>query len=258
MATKLYDNIIFGPVHSRRLGVSLGVNLLAIDTKICTFECIYCECGFTPKGIKPHFADKSETLKQLEAVLKNRHDANEPLDVITFAGNGEPTMHPQFSEIIDATLHLRDQYFPNSKISVLSNATMLHKTSVVNALKKVDNNILKLDSGINHTAHLMDQPNQPHYDVNLIAEQMKQFDGKFILQTMFLRGNVNGETIDNTTETEVTAWTKLVNLTRPQQIMMYSLDRDTPLQTLQKVSKKEMEKIADTLRGQGYNVSVAG
>lgn len=258
MATKLFESIIFGPIKSRRLGVSLGVNLLATDTKICSFECVYCECGFTPQNVRPRFADKNETLEKLEAVLKSRHENDEPLDVITFAGNGEPTMHPQFAEIMEATIQLRNTYFPNSKISVLSNATMLHKASVVETLKKVDNNILKLDAGVNDTARLMDQPHNPDYDVEKIAEQMKQFDGKFILQTMFLRGEVNGQHIDNTTDAEVEAWTRLVEISRPQQIMMYSLDRDTPLQTLQKVSKEEMEKIAEPLRKKGYQVSVAG
>ena len=161
MATNLFDSIIFGPIQSRRLGVSLGVNLLPTDYKVCTFDCVYCECGFTPSHYVPSFEPEEKVVAELESVLKNRKEKNEPLDVITFAGNGEPTMHPKFASIIEKTIELRNLYFPDSQISVLSNATMLNRQSVVDALKKVDNNILKIDAGINATAKIIDRPDQP-------------------------------------------------------------------------------------------------
>lgn len=258
MATKLYDSIIFGPIQSRRLGVSLGVNLLALNKKICSFDCVYCECGFTQNDVHGKFAEKKVVIENLESVLKEMLQNEKHLDVITFAGNGEPTLHPNFDEIIDATILLRNQYFPNSKISVLSNATTLNRESVTNALSKVDNNILKLDSGLLETIKLIDQPTSSNFDIDTVINGMLCFNGDFIMQTMFLRGDFNGKRIDNTTENEVNAWLEIVKITRPKQIMIYSIDRDTPVKTLEKVSKQELSKIAQKAEELGFVVSVAG
>jgi wyosine [tRNA(Phe)-imidazoG37] synthetase (radical SAM superfamily) len=258
MATKLYDSIIFGPIQSRRLGVSLGVNLLALNKKICSFDCVYCECGFTQNDVHGKFAEKNVVIENLESVLKEMLQNEKHLDVITFAGNGEPTLHPNFDEIIDATILLRNQYFPNSKISVLSNAATLNRESVTNALSKVDNNILKLDSGLLETIKLIDQPTSSNFDIDTVINGMLCFNGDFIMQTMFLRGDFNGKRIDNTTENEVNAWLEIVKITRPKQIMIYSIDRDTPVKTLEKVSKQELSKIAQKAEELGFVVSVAG
>ena len=258
MATKLYDSIIFGPIQSRRLGVSLGVNLLALNKKICSFDCVYCECGFTQNDVHGTFAEKKVVIENLESVLKEMLQNEKHLDVITFAGNGEPTLHPNFDEIIDATILLRNHYFPKAKISVLSNATTLNKESVIKALSKVDNNILKLDSGLVETIKLIDQPTSSNFSIDTVINGMLRFNGDFIMQTMFLKGDFNGMRIDNTTENEVNAWLEIVKITHPKQIMIYSIDRDTPVKTLEKVSKQELSEIAKKAEELGFFVSVAG
>lgn len=254
----LFDQVIFGPIKSRRLGLSLGVNLLPIDAKICSFNCIYCECGFNTTIKEFPFPTRRQVQEILKTKLQQMVAANETPDVITFAGNGEPTLHPDFDKIIDDTIALRNEFCPSAKVSVLSNSTRIHKPRVFAALNKVDNNILKFDSAIESTMQLLDQPVGKTIHVDWLIDQLKKFNGKLIIQTMFLRGTVNGKTIDNTTETEVEAWMAAIRQIRPQQVMMYSLDREAPLSTLSRVTVDEMEKIAALLRAEGFQVSVAG
>ena len=201
MATFLFDKIIFGPVKSRRLGVSLGINLLPTNVKVCSFDCIYCECGWTPKKYeeKVKLPSRIEVRKKLEIMLTKMRSENQLPDVITFAGNGEPTLHPEFAGIINDTIELRDQLTPNARIAVLSNATMLHKKPVFNALLKIKDNIQKLDSAFKETVKLMDCPNG-NFDLNKVVEQLIAFNGKVIIQTMFVRGSFKGNKIDNTTD----------------------------------------------------------
>lgn len=256
--TALFHDIIFGPVHSRRLGLSLGVNLLPTESKLCSFDCIYCECGWNAEhpGIR-RFNDRADVREQLEATLRRMVADHTPPDVITFAGNGEPTLHPRFEAVIDDTLALRDALCPAAKVSVLSNATQLHRDDVCRALSRVDNNILKLDSAFDETVRKMNNPRNPDYSVRTIAEQMKRFEGRMILQTMFLKGICDGEPIDNTTEEEVAAWLRIVDEIRPQQVMVYSLDRDTPCPTLEKVPREELQAIAARVEAIGIPCSVA-
>ena len=255
--TSLYNNIIFGPVRSRRLGLSLGVNLLPIESKLCSFDCIYCECGWNDDHPgKRRFNAREDVYKMLDDTLVKMVGEGTPPDVITFAGNGEPTMHPEFEAIIDDTIALRDKHCPNAKVSVLSNATQIHREDVRRALLKVDNNILKLDSAFDATVQLVNKP-QGNYTVAHTVELLKAFDGEFILQTMFLRGEYLGRRVDNTTEEEVTEWLKLVEAMKPKQVMVYSLDRDTPCQTLEKVEKEELRAIAARVEALGIPVSVA-
>ena len=256
MSTSLYDQVIFGPVHSRRLGLSLGVNLLPLDNKLCSFDCIYCECGWAGRGAKPRFNDRATVRELLRAKLLEMTGAGTPPDVITFAGNGEPTMHPEFGAIIDDTIAARDELCPKAKISVLSNATMIGREEVREALLKVDNNILKLDSAFDDTVRLINNPCGT-YSVAEVVKNMKLFDGQMILQTMFLRGECEGRTVDNTTEREVAAWLKLVEEIRPRQVMVYSLDRDTPCKTLQKVPREDLQAIAARVEALGIPCSVA-
>lgn len=255
--TSLYDNIIFGPIRSRRLGLSLGVNLLPIESKLCSFDCIYCECGWNDEHPgKRRFNAREDVSAMLEDTLQKMVADGTPPDVITFAGNGEPTMHPDFEQIIDDTIALRDKHCPNAKVSVLSNATQIHREDVRRALLRVDNNILKLDSAFDETVQLVNKP-QGAYTVARTVELLKAFEGNFILQTMFLRGEYLGKRVDNTTEEEVAAWLKLVEAMRPKQVMVYSLDRDTPCQTLEKVEKEELRKIAARVEALGITCSVA-
>ena len=255
--TSLYDNIIFGPIRSRRLGLSLGVNLLPVESKLCSFDCIYCECGWNDEHRgKRRFNAREDVRDMLEETLQKMVAEGTPPDVITFAGNGEPTMHPDFENIIADTIALRDKHCPEAKVSVLSNATQIHREDVRRALLRVDNNILKLDSAFDDTVQLVNKP-QGAYTVTRTVELLKAFEGNFILQTMFLRGEYLGKRVDNTTEEEVTAWLELVAKMRPKQVMVYSLDRDTPCQTLEKVEKDELREIAARVEALGIPCSVA-
>ena len=256
MATALFENVIFGPIRSRRLGISLGINLLSLDQKLCNFECIYCECGWKGNGRKS-FNPKEEVIELLSSKLQQMHSAGEHLDVMTFAGNGEPTTHPHFVEIIDATCKARDQYFPEAKIAVLSNATMIDREDIREALLKVDDNILKLDSAFEQTVQLINQPFKG-YSVARTVEMMQKFEGKMILQTMFLRGTYEGVVVDNTTEEEVSAWLELVKKISPRKVMIYTIDRDTPAQDLHKVSVEDLKQIASRVEALGIECSVAG
>ena len=255
--TSLYDNIIFGPIRSRRLGLSLGVNLLPIESKLCSFDCIYCECGWNDEHPgKRRFNAREDVRNMLEETLQKMVADGTPPDVITFAGNGEPTMHPDFENIITDTIALRDKHCPAAKVSVLSNATQIHREDVRRALLRVDNNILKLDSAFDETVQLVNKP-QGAYTVARTVELLKAFEGNLILQTMFLRGEYLGKRVDNTTEEEVAAWLKLVAEIKPKQVMVYSLDRDTPCQTLEKVEKEELREIAARVEALGIACSVA-
>ena len=255
--TSLYDNIIFGPVRSRRLGLSLGVNLLPIESKLCSFDCIYCECGWNADHPgQRRFNAREDVRAMLDATLARMVADGTPPDVITFAGNGEPTMHPDFENIIEDTLALRDKHAPAAKVSVLSNATQIHREDVRRALLRVDNNILKLDSAFDATVQLVNKP-QGNYTVAGTVELLKMFEGKLIVQTMFLRGEYLGQRVDNTTEEEVSEWLKLVASIAPKQVMVYSLDRDTPCQTLEKVEKDELRAIAARVEALGIPCSVA-
>ena len=255
--TSLYDNIIFGPIRSRRLGLSLGVNLLPIESKLCSFDCIYCECGWNDEHPgKRRFNAREDVRNMLDETLQKMVSDGTPPDVITFAGNGEPTMHPDFENIIADTIALRDKHCPAAKVSVLSNATQIHREDVRRALLRVDNNILKLDSAFDKTVQLVNKP-QGAYTVARTVELLKAFEGNLILQTMFLRGEYLGKRVDNTTEEEVSAWLKLVAEIKPKQVMVYSLDRDTPCQTLEKVEKEELREIAARVEALGITCSVA-
>ena len=258
MVTILFHSTIFGPIHSRRLGVSLGINLSPNDGKICSFDCLYCEAGYNSQGQGSTGMPKREDVRlQLCEKLKEMNAGNMALDVITFSGNGEPTLHPQFHEIIDDTLDVRDIYYPHAKVSVLSNATQLDNPNVCNALLKVDNNILKLDSAINKTLRLIDQPRSPIFTAEKLIEQLSRFGKNCIVQTMMLRGTHNGQVIDNTTDTEIDALINAYVRIKPLEVMLYSIDRQTPEERLVKVGKDELESIASKIRQHGITVIVS-
>lgn len=243
--TVLFHSSVFGPINSRRLGTSLGINLSPNDGKVCSFDCIYCEAGYNSQGTgKTGLPDEQKVLYDLETKLKEMKEKGERLDVITFSGNGEPTLHPKFPEITEGVIRLRNRYFPEAKVSVLTNSTRIFTPAVAEALKKVDNNILKLDSAIERTMRLIDQPNNPDFTVEKVIEGLKQFAGTGIIQTMMLRGNHDGEAIDNTTQEEVDALIAAYNAIKPASIMIYSIDRSTPEEQLVKVEKEELEAIA--------------
>ena len=245
MSTIIYPSPIFGPVHSRRLGLSLGINLLPADGKVCSFDCIYCECGFN-EDHRPTLPlpTREAVAKALEERLIQMRTEGRMPDVLTFAGNGEPTCHPHFAEIISDTIRLRNQYCSEAKVSVLSNATMIHRQTVHDALMQVDNNILKLDTIDPIYINKVDHPNGT-YDVDAIIDRMKAFNGHLIIQTMFMRGDCNGESVDNTGEEYVTPWLEAVKSIKPQQVMIYTIDRETPTQGLLKATHEQLDAIRD-------------
>ena len=274
MSTIIYPSPIFGPVHSRRLGISLGINLLPADGKVCTFNCIYCECGLN-EDHRPSLPlpTREQVAERLEAKLKEMVAAGELPDVLTFAGNGEPTCHPHFAEIIDDTIRLRDQYCPEAKVSVLSNATMIHRQAVHDALMRVDNNILKLDTVDPLYINKVDCPTGA-YDVKAIIERMKAFQGHLIIQTMFMRqetgvrsqesgdrsqesGDRSQESVDNTGEAYVGPWLEAVKAIKPQQVMIYTIDRETPTQGLLKATHEQLDRIRDRVIAAGIPCSAS-
>ena len=257
MATVIYPSPIFGPVHSRRLGVSLGINLLPADGKFCTFDCIYCECGFNGDH-RPHqkLPTREEVRDALEARLQDMKQNGPKPDVLTFAGNGEPTAHPQFAGIIEDTLCLRDFYFPEAKVSVLSNSTFIHKPEVFDALNKIDNNILKLDTIDATYIKMVDRPTG-HYDVKQVIECMKVFKGNLIVQTLFMKGTFEGESVDNTTDDYVLPWLEVVKQIAPRQVMIYTIDRETPAPDLLKATHEELDRIGELVREAGIPCSVS-
>ena len=251
----LSEDLVFGPIHSRRLGNSLGVNLLPKVGKICTFNCVYCECGWNPehRDEKAHLATPQEYEQTLENALKSLVGTLKEPDSITFSGNGEPTLHPNFPEIIDITIRLRDKYVPKAVISVLTNGTNIHNEKIFKTLQKVDNNICKLDGG---SLDIINKVNLPNVKINLeqYIEDLQRFDGQVIIQTLFLRGEHNGQKIDNTTDKEINLWLDHLKKIKPRKTMIYVIDRETPEKNLEKLSSEEMAKIADKVKALGLNV----
>ena len=274
MSTVIYPSPIFGPVHSRRLGISLGINLLPADGKVCSFDCIYCECGFN-RDHRPTLPlpTPKQVSQKLEEKLQEMTASGQLPDVLTFAGNGEPTCHPQFADIIDDTIRLRDKYCPKAKVSVLSNSTMIHRQSVHDALMRVDNNILKLDTVDPIYINKVDRPNTA-YDVQQIIERMKAFNGHIIIQTMFMRGTISSMfnvqrssqrhtlsertfNVDNTGEEFVAPWLDAIREIRPQQVMVYTIDRETPTKGLEKASREQLDAIRDRVIALGFPCSAS-
>lgn len=257
MPTVIYPSPIFGPVKSRRLGISLGINLLPADGKVCTFDCIYCECGLNAtrraKGAMP---TRQEVAKALEEKLTEMKNGGTLPDVLTFAGNGEPTIHPHFSDIINDTIALRDRLCPEAKVSVLTNATLITRDSVFEALKKVDNNILKLDTIDRDYISLVDRPTGK-YDVKAIIERMKAFEGKAVIQTMFLKGTVDGKDVNNTGDGYVMPWIAAVKEIAPREVMIYTIDRETPIRSLQKATHEELDRIVALLAKEGIKATAS-
>lgn len=257
MATILFPSPIFGPIHSRRLGVSLGINLLPADGKVCSFDCIYCECGLNMDN-RPNMRLPSRTIVHdlLEEKLAGMAAKGKAPDAITFAGNGEPTGHPEFPQIVDDVLELRDRYAPNAQVCVLTNATHITKPNVFNALLRLDNPLLKLDTVDVDYIKFVDRP-QNHYDLNALIDKMTAFRGKCSVQTMFLKGTWEGRSVDNTSDAYVLPWIEVLKKIKPMLVTIYTIDRDTPSDELEKATKDELDSIADRVRAAGLNCSVS-
>ena len=256
----LFPSIVYGPIHSRRLGTSLGMEIMPLEHKLCTFNCVYCECGWNQPVSHPVLPTREEVkaaLKEKLSTLRSPLSTPISLDVITFSGNGEPTLHPDFLGIIRDTCALRDRYSPQAKVSVLSNSTQLGRADVVEALRLCDNRILKLDAATDEMMRRIDLPVNEHLTVATLMQWLAQFDGDFTLQTCFLRGEHNGERIDNTSPDQLDAWYRAVEALHPKQVMMYVIDRKTPEEHLEKIPRDEMERIAAPLREKGFDVIIS-
>ncbi|MBD5188292.1 MAG: radical SAM protein [Bacteroidales bacterium] len=255
MQRVLFHETIFGPIRSRRLGASLGVNLSPLDGKVCSFDCLYCEAGFNAQGTgTTGLPRREEVARLLREKLAAMRANGEPLNVITFSGNGEPTLHPEFAGIVDDTIAARNEFFPEVKISVLTNSTRLSSPEVCDALRRVDNNILKLDSAIESTMRKIDRPVSASFTAAGVIEQLKQFAGCGIIQTMFLRG----PGIDNTSDVEVNALIEAYKAIAPREIMIYSIDRKTPDETLRRIEPDELRRIGDRIAAEtGLPVQVS-
>ena len=257
MQTVMFHSTIFGPIRSRRLGVSLGVNLMPDDGKICSFDCLYCEAGYNAQGAGTTGLPSREKVKSdLEAKLAEMSGQGSPLNVITFSGNGEPTLHPEFQGIVDDTIELRDRFYPDAKVSVLTNGTRARDPKVAAALQRVDNNIIKIDSAVRDTMKALDRPSDPSYGPDQAIEGIAPFADTCIVQTMLTRGSHDGRRVDNTTPAELDALLEAYRKLKPREVMLYSLDRPTPEKSLQKVGRDELEAFADRIRKLGISVQV--
>jgi wyosine [tRNA(Phe)-imidazoG37] synthetase (radical SAM superfamily) len=260
MTTFLFNEIVFGPVQSRRLGVSLGINLLPLESKLCNFNCLYCECGFTTKLLENEdhkLPTLDEVHSKLEETLTNFKKKGRNIDTITFAGNGEPTLNPFFAEIIDDTILLRDKIFPESKIAVLSNASLIFRRDVKNALLKVDYNILKLDSSSEETIKKINCPSG-NFSLDKLLDGLSEFKDNLTIQTLFIKGDFNGFYVDNTSDSEIEGWLSILKKLRPKLVMVYTIDRDTPVQSLEKISRIKLDEIAGRVERLGISVTVSG
>ena len=248
------EEIVFGPIHSRRLGSSLGINILPEKGKLCNFDCIYCECGWNRDGRGDTRIPSAADLRNaLETKLLSCVDEGVGIDSITFSGDGEPTLNPDFPEMVDITLELRDRYFPAARVSVLSNATMVHKDAVFEALRKVDNPILKIDAPTTKLARLINRP-ASGYMVEAVVEALKRFEGDFILQTMFLRS----DSFDSSAPEVLQGWMDIVRTLRPREVMVYTIDRATPQEGLSKFTAGEMQELLRPLAEEGFNLQIRG
>ena len=249
-----FEDIVFGPIRSRRLGSSLGVNILPSHGKMCNFDCVYCECGWNRDGAEDKVYPRlSDVAQALETRLAELSEQGVPVDSITFSGNGEPTINPDFASIVDVTVSLRDKYYPSAKISVLSNATMLGNENVLKALKKVDNPILKIDASSDELIARMNKP-QGNYSLDKVVEKLKEFDGNFVLQTMFLQSDCFNAQDDASLE----KWINLVRDLKPREVMVYTIDRETPDKSLRKYSVAQMQEFVRPLIEDGFNVQIRG
>ena len=249
-----FDEIVFGPIFSRRLGASLGVNLLPKKGKLCNFDCVYCECGWNKDGRSDgKFPRLPEIEKALEEKMAKAVTEGVGVDSITFSGNGEPTIHPDFAQVIDVTLRLRDRYFPEAKVSVLSNATMIGRKDVAEALMRVDNPILKIDASSDELVRQINKPAGPYSLADVIGN-LRKFEGRFIMQTMFLRS----PDFDTASEKALAAWMDIVRDLKPREVMVYTIDRETPDKSLGKYTVEEMTAMVQPLIDEGYSIQVRG
>ena len=256
----LFENTIIGPIHSRRLGNSLGINLLPLKRKFCTYDCIYCECGWNEETIEndielPKYEDVRVLLEKRLEELKAE---GIQVDSFTFAGNGEPTLHPDFPKVVDLVVEIRNKYYPKAVITLLTNATQLSRPEIYNALLKLDNPVLKLDAGMAAMRNSINKPTSEKYSFDELVSNLIRFGNKGIIQTLLLRGNNDGKTISNVSKEDFGEYIELLKKIRPKYVMLYAIDRATPEKDLEKLTVDELEIHAQKIRNEGIDVKVYG
>ncbi len=256
----LFENTIIGPIHSRRLGNSLGINLLPLKRKFCTYDCIYCECGWNEETIEnkielPSYEDVRNQLKKRIDELKAEGTV---VDSFTFAGNGEPTLHPDFPKVVDLVVEIRNKYYPNAVITLLTNATQLSRPEIYNALLKLDNPVLKLDAGMAAMRNSINKPTAEKYSFDELVNNLILFGNRGIIQTLLLRGSNDGKIISNVSNEDFGEYIELLKKIRPKYVMLYAIDRATPEKDLEKLSVDELEIYAQKIRNEGIDVKVYG
>lgn len=246
------EELVFGPIRSRRLGSSLGINVLPEKGKLCNFDCIYCECGWNRDGMGDRKLPTAQMLREaLGAKLQECAAGGVGIDSITFSGDGEPTLNPEFPQMVDVTLELRDRFFPECRVAVLSNATMVWKDEVFQALSRVERPIMKIDAPTTALARLINKP-WPGYSVEKVVESLKRFNGRFVLQTMFLK---SGD-FDSSAPEVLDGWMDIVRMLRPRKIMVYTIDRETPQKGLVKFTAEEMASLVSPLAEEGFDIMI--
>lgn len=257
MSTFLFDSLVFGPVFSRRLGRSLGINLLPVDAKLCNYDCIYCECGWSgnadPEGM--HYPRHQLVAHELEQRLEEILQKGEEIDSITFAGNGEPTLHPDFPAIVQTVIELRNRFFPSAKTAVLSNASRIHLQEVREAVMMTDIHMLKLDAGTEETYRILNGPPRG-FSMQRLMENLALVKQGLVIQSLFVRGEVNGKIIDNTTPEETSAWLDKLHILKPEKVIVYSIERDTAAAGLRVVPASELEQLAALVRQSGMQAEI--
>ncbi|MBN8692076.1 MAG: radical SAM protein [Bacteroidetes bacterium] len=252
----LFDKIVFGPIVSRRFGKSLGINLLPLDNKVCNFNCIYCECGWTNlKNTKVKYTSYGDIVSAMQIKFKELGQKADLPDVITFAGNGEPTMHPQFLRIIEDTIRLRNLYMPKVKIVILSNGVLMNKPDVLEALLKVDLCVMKFDAGNDKLFKVIDQPLN-NKSIDWYVQNLKKLEDKLIIQSIFLKGMFKNEYINSTDESNLNDWLNYIKQLHPNEVMIYTIDRETPAKELQKIPSETLSNIALRVNDAGIKAKV--
>ena len=256
----LFENTIIGPIRSRRLGNSLGINLLPLKRKFCTYDCIYCECGWNKDTIenKVELPTYDDVKQQLEKRINELKAEGVVVDSFTFAGNGEPTLHPDFVRVVDLVVEMRDKHYPNAVITLLTNATQLCKPEIYDALQKLDNPVLKLDAGMEAMRNSINKPTSERYSFEELVENLIRFGSKGIIQTLLLRGTNEGKVISNVSEEDFTEYLNLLKKIRPKYVMLYAIDRATPEKDLEKLTIEELEFYAEKIRNEDIDVKVYG
>ena len=244
MLIPLQQGILYGPIRSKRLGCSLGLNLFPSDRKVCSFDCVYCHFGGTTDHVRQSerlgIPSVTEVLAAVEEFLKSDND----FDYITFSGNGEPTMYPDFAELVPKLHELIRRRRPSVRLALLSNSSCVGEESLYPALKLIDLPIFKLDAGNQTTFEILNRP-CPGVTISAIIDGLTRLSARqeIIIQTVMVDGpvpNHDGQAFDD--------WIVAIRRIRPGAIQLYTTDRPVADTRVRKVSDRQLETIAARIR----------